>query len=174
MMKLLAMIIICLMSVCVFAQEQEEAQNVQANADAPEPSVTPDLLAQIADDTKFNNAVYFLRLKKISKAAEELQEYLEIYYYGSHRNEAWNKLAAIYYDRMDYLKAISFYERLYEEFATGEDGASACFNMGLCYAKMGYDAEAADMFVKITAEYPSSSYAARARDQLKLLNMLGE
>jgi TolA-binding protein len=128
-------------------------------------------LEQAADDSKFNNGINFMSLKRYDKALEEFIEYLEIYYDGSHRSEVYARIAGIYFDRQNYLKAISFYKGLYEEFSNTEDGIGGYYNMGICYVKMGYNDTAMDVFNYILQEYPASSYAAKAQVQMDLLKI---
>lgn len=132
----------------------------------------PVSMAQAADDMKFSNGLHFMELSKTDRAEEELREYLEIYFDGTHRSQAWDKLASIYFERMEYLEAIACYKGLYGEFSNTEDGALACYNIGLCYIKMGYDNSAADTFRNMILSYPSSPYAARARLQMDLIGLV--
>jgi TolA-binding protein len=94
-------------------------------------------LDALADDLKFQNGMSFINLKMYDKAIETFNEYLEIYYNGNHRHEAYRQIAGIYFSRLEYLRAIDNYRALYEEFSNTESGIEAYFNIGICYNKMG-------------------------------------
>ena len=144
-----------------FAQEKAVGENIEKQLS----------LEQVADDQKFSNGMNFLYLKRYDKALEEFLEYLEIYYNGNHRNEAYAKIAGIYFDRQYYLKAINYYKGLYEEFSDTEEGLGGYYNIGICYVKMGYDKQALEIFSRILREHPSSSQAAKAQIQIELLEV---
>lgn len=131
-------------------------------------------LDALADDLKFQNGMSFMNLKMYDKAAETFKEYLEIYYNGNHRHEAYRQLAGIYFSRLEYLKAIDSYRALYEEFSNTESGVEAYFNIGICYNKMGNDKKAAEVFNDILESHPDSSYVQQAKLQLDLLDIIGE
>jgi len=128
----------------------------------------------LADDLKFQNGVYFIGLKMYDKALETLNEYLEIYYTGNHRHEAYKLIADIYFNRMEYFKAIQNYQALYEEFSGTDSGVEAYYHLGLCYNKMGYEKKAAEIFNEIIENHSDSIYAQQARLQLDVLQVLEE
>jgi len=128
-------------------------------------------LEQVADDQKFNNGINFMSLRKYDKALEEFLEYLEIYYNGTHRGEAYAKIAGIYFDRQHYLKAINYYKGIYEEFSDTEEGLEGYYNIGICYVKMGYNKQALEVFSKILQDSPSSPQAAKAQIQIELIEI---
>ncbi len=151
---------LCLfMSVTVSAQEQDDDKQ-ELN------------LEKISDDMKYKNGVGFIKLKRYEKALQELHEYLEIYYDGIHRDEAYRNIAEIYFKRFEYQKAIQVYRSLYEEFSNSEAGVEAYYRIGICYRKMGFDEKAQDVFRTILTDHPDSGHAARARVQLDLLSIL--
>ncbi len=131
-------------------------------------------LEKISDDMKFKNGVGFIRLKRYGKALAELNEYLEIYYDGIHRDEAYRNIAEIHFKRFDYQKAVQVYRSLYEEFSNIESGVEAYYRIGICYRKMGYDERAREVFQAILTDHPDSAHAAQARVQLDLLNILAD
>jgi len=131
-------------------------------------------LEKIADDMKFKNGVQFLKLNREGKAIKEFYEYLEIYYNGTHRNEAYKYIAEIYFNQFDYLKAIKIYRELYEEFNNSENGIEAFYKIGICYKKMGYYLNAVKIFKEIINEHPDSTYSYQSRLQLDLLKIINE
>jgi len=129
-------------------------------------------LEKIADDWKFRNGIQFIQLKKYDLAMQELQEYLEIYTDGIHRNEAYTHMAGIYFQGYNYQKAIEVYKSLYEEFGNTEEGIGAYYKTGICYQKMGYDSMAVMVFREIINEHPDSRYAYKSQIQMDLLSIL--
>jgi TolA-binding protein len=141
---------------------------------AAEDAKAPGSLDALADDVKFQNGLGFIKLKMYDKALETFNEYLEIYNNGNHRNEAYKYIAEIYFNRLEYLKAIDYYRSLYEEFSNTEAGVEAYFNTGICYMKMGYDKKASEVFNEIIENHRESAYRQQAELQLDMLNILGE
>ncbi len=139
---------------------------------AAEESKPAENLDVLADNLKYQNGVELLKLKMNEKALETFGEYLEIFFNGNHRNEAYKHIAEIYFNRLEYQKAISNYLQLYEEFSNSESGIEAYFNIGVCYNKMGYEKKAAEVFSEIMENHPNSAYAQQARTQLELLKIL--
>jgi TolA-binding protein len=131
-------------------------------------------LDALADDLKFQNGVGFIKIKMPEKALETFHEYLEIYYNGTHRPDAYRYIAEIYFNRMEYLKAIDNYRTLYEEFSNTENGIEAYYNIGICYIKMGYENKAAEIFNEIIDRHQDSAYRQQAELQLNLLKILQE
>lgn len=128
----------------------------------------------LADDLKFQNGVAFLKLRMYDKALETLNEYLEIYYNGTHRHEAYRTIAEIYFNKLEYLKAIEHYRALYEEFSNTESGVEAYYNIGVCNIKMGNEKKAAEIFTEILERHQDSAYRQQAELQLDMLNILQE
>lgn len=129
-------------------------------------------LEKAADDSKFQSGMMFMSLNKYDKAMQEFSEYLEIYYNGNHRHEAYKKIAEIYISSFDYQKAADKYKLLYEEFSSSEDGLEGYFKSAICYQKMGYDDKAKDIFSEIQSNYPESAYARQSQAQLDLMKIL--
>ena len=131
-------------------------------------------LQKIADDLKFQNGMTFIRLEKFDKALQELQEYLEIFSRGIHRNEAYMNIGDIYFCRLEYHKAQRVYRSLYEEYSDRDDGVEAYYKVGLCYKKMGYRGRASEIFNEIVREHGGSSFASQASLQVELIDILSE
>lgn len=128
-------------------------------------------LKQVADDMKFRKGAEFYRLERYDLALNELYEYLEVYYDGTHRGEAYRKIADIHIRQYNYQKAVEIYRRLYEEFSSTDEGIDGYFQMGVCYLKMGYDSKAEAIFKSIIQEHPGTTGASNAEIQLELLKI---
>jgi len=126
---------------------------------------------KVADDMKFQNGMEFYKLEKFDRSLRELNEYIEIYYDGIHRNEALKKIAEIHIRFFDYQKAIEAYKVLYQEFSSTEEGIDAYFQIGICYKKMGFDTKAEAIFKYIVDEHPGTTAAYNSEIQLDLLKI---
>jgi TolA-binding protein len=148
--------VILLVSIPLMGQDKKEGLN----------------LDRIADDLKYRNGYRFIELGRYSKALEELNEYLEIFIYGTHRDEAYNNIARIHFIRLDYQKAAGIYRDLFEEYSNSDSGIEGYYNMGVCYQKMGYNQRAAEIFQDIVRNYPESTMTGKAKIQVDLLKIL--
>lgn len=144
----------------------------QAAPRPADPAAEPRSIQAINDDLKFQNGLQFMRMKLTEKAIQELGEYLEIYIHGAHRNEAFRALGDIYFSRMEYLRAVRFYQALYEEYSGSESGVEAYYKIGICYKNMGYDQKALDVFKAITENHSESALARQAQVQLEIMDLL--
>lgn len=131
-------------------------------------------LKKAADDMKFANAISFYKLEKYDRALNEFYEYIEIYYDGIHRNEAFRKIAEIHIRNFNYQKAIEAYNSIYQEFSGTDEGLDAYFQTGVCYKKMGFDTKAESIFKYIMANHPGTTAAYNSEIQLELLRMENE
>lgn len=131
-------------------------------------------LKKVADDMKFINALEFYKLERYDRALNEFYEYIEIYYDGIHRSEAFRKIAEIHIKKFNYHKAIEAYNNIYQEFSGTDEGLDAYFQAGVCYKKMGFDAKAEAIFKYITTNHPGTTTAYNSEIQLELLKMENE
>jgi TolA-binding protein len=153
-------IILCISPAILFAQEEgEKLEKLD--------------LEIVADNLKFQNGVQFIKLNRLDKALQVLQEYLEIFYNGIHRQAAYSHIAEIYFTKMDYPGAIKHFQALHEEFGNSEGGIEAYFRIGICYKKMGYEIKAGEIFKEIIEDHPDSSFAYQSQLQMELLSILG-
>jgi len=127
-----------------------------------------------ADDMKFNNAIGFFKLELYDRALNEFYEYIEIYYDGIHRGEAFRKIAEIHIKKFNYQKAIEAYNNIYQEFSGTDEGLDAYFQTGVCYKKMGFDSKAEVIFKYIIENHPGTTSAYNSEIQLDLLKMENE
>jgi tetratricopeptide (TPR) repeat protein len=155
----------------LYGQDAPGAKGEQKDQKNESESVAP---ANLADEMKFRDAMEFIRLERNAKALDELNEYLEIFINGSHRDEAFRQIARIHCESFDYLKAVRAYQRLYEEYGTSESGIEGYYNMGLCYRKMGYRDRARRIFEEIIRDHAGLPVANRAGIQLELVKIVSQ
>ena len=127
-----------------------------------------------SDDKNFENAMLLYNLKMFNKALIYFSEYLEIYYNGSHRKEAYKKIASIYFEQKNYLRAVKTYKSLIEEFSDSLVGAEASYYIGICYFKMGFYDKSKGILKSVIQKYSGSYYANLSRTKLDFLNIIGK
>ena len=151
-------------------KQETDAASDAVKKNRPDPA--PVAAVNLSDEMKFRNAMEFIRLERQNRALEELNEYLEIYIQGAHRDEAYRQIARIHCENFDYLKAVKAYGHLYEEYGSTESGIEGYFNMGLCYGKMGYREKARLIFEEIVRDHSELPCAAKAATQLDLVKIV--
>jgi TolA-binding protein len=148
----------------LYAQAQVQPQ--------PQPKEVKTDLRTFSDNTNYENANQFYKLKQFSLATELFTEYLEIYPNGLHRKEVYKKIALMHFEKFDYIKSIKTYNSLYEEYSNSEEGIEAFFMTGICYQKMGFLDNAKQVFKSLMEEHPESNYAPQAKTKLDLIEIL--
>jgi len=129
-------------------------------------------LTRLEDNLKFNNGIIFLNLNENDNALREFSEYLEVYYHGIHRKEAFKNIGDIYFSRFNFIKAFNTYRSLYEEFSNAREGNEAHLQMGICYLKMGYYDNAEKLFKSIIETSADTSIIQSAKIQLDLIDII--
>ncbi len=149
-----------LFSLCIpgFSQKADDTMNMR----------------KISDDMKFATGEEFYRLREYHKALNILNEYLEVYYDGIHRSEAYRKIADIHIKDFNYQKAVSVYQELYLEFSNSDEGVDAYFQTAICYKKMGFDEKAVQIFDYIIKEHPGTTAAYHSEIQRDLIKIYSE
>jgi TolA-binding protein len=129
-------------------------------------------LERVNDDVRYENAAQLLKLKKKDKALALFGEYLELFPDGAHRKEALRSVGDVYLDRFDYRRAIKYYQQLYEEFGSEEEGVGGFFQSAICHSRMGNVDKASEIYKRIIEMYPSSVYASKSKTQLDIEEMI--
>jgi TolA-binding protein len=146
----------------LFAQEQAQEQKKEEKIN----------LEVLSDNAQFEYASHLYRLNRYEKALQLFTEYLEIYYNGLHRKEAYKNIASIYFREFDYIKSIKVYRSLYEEFSNSEEGIEGLFMTGICYQKMGFHGKAREVFQSVIDDHPGSNFAYQAKIKLDVIEIL--
>jgi len=128
-------------------------------------------LRKAADRMKYENALQFYNLKKYSNALNQFHEYLEVYYNGNHRDQAYLHIADIHMLNFRYTDAVKVYDNLFREYSNSETGVNAYYSKGICYMKMGYETKAEEVFNYIITRHPGTKAAVNSEIQLELLKI---
>jgi len=144
------------------AQDQPKNEAAVSEADSSAE------MERLNDDVRYENAYQLLKLKKKDKALSLFGEYLELFPEGSHRRQVLRHIGDIYLDRFDYKKAIKYYQMLYEEFGSDDEGVAGYFQTGICYSRMGSTDKAVEIYKNIIELYPASPYMQKAKTQLDI------
>jgi TolA-binding protein len=124
------------------------------------------------DRVYYENGLSLYKMKNYDKALLLFGEYLELYPEGAFRKDALRNMGDIYLSRFDYQKALKYYQYLYQEYNSEEEGIGGYFQMGICYSRMGNSKKAVDIFKDIIDTYPASRYAQKARTQLDVEDII--
>jgi TolA-binding protein len=124
------------------------------------------------DRVYYENGLSLYKMKNNDKALLIFGEYLELYPEGAFRKDALRTMGDIYLSRFDYQKALKYYQNLYQEYNSEEEGIGGYFQMGICYSRMGDSKKAVDIFKDIIDTYPASRYAQKARTQLDIEDII--
>ena len=164
---------ICFLLLCCLFILQETNLFAQAQVQTQPPLKEEKIdLGRFSDNTAYENANQFYKLKKFDIALELFTEYLEIYLNGVHRKKVYKKIASVYFEQFNYIKSIKVFNSLYEEFNNSEEGIEAYFMTGICYQKMGFLDNAKQVFKTLMDEHPESNFAYQAKIKLDLIEIL--
>jgi TolA-binding protein len=143
--------------------------NVIAFAQSPDASPSAESDPQADNDrVYYENGLNLLKMKSPDKALLRFGEYLELYAEGAYRKDVLMHMGDIYLSKFDYVKALKYYQYLYQEFSSDEEGVGGYFQMGICYSRMGSAKKAEEIFRNIMGMYPASRFAAKAKTQLDI------
>lgn len=143
--------------------------NLSIFAQTPSPSPSAETDPQADNDrVYYENGLNLLKLKSPEKALLRFGEYLELYPEGAFRKEVLMNMGDIYLSKFEYQKALKYYQYLYQEFSSDEEGIGGYFQMGICYSRMGSAKKAEEIFRNIMEMYPASRFAAKAKTQLDI------
>ncbi len=150
------LILFCISETSLFSQAKEEKTD----------------LSRLSDNTQYEIAAQFYKLKVYDKALEFFKEYLEVYPEGIHRKDAYKSIANIYFNQFQYIKSIKAYNSLYEEYSNSDEGIEAYFMTGICYQKMGFIDSARRIFNSIIKEHPESNFFNQSKTKLDIIDIL--
>lgn len=140
------------------AQQSQAQQQAQAVAQAPPP------------DVLYNNALRDYNGGKNDLAAQEFSDYIKYYPDTDLAGNAYFYLGEISYKAGDFQKAVTNYDLVVQNFASGNKAASAQLKKAFALIELGKQGEATQELKHIVQRYPGTPEATQARDRLRKLS----
>src|SRR4051812_11863061 len=159
--------------------EDMQAQQSNLNAGQAAPGMTgqpggvagaPQQQAPPAD-VLYNNALRDYNAAKYDLAAGEFADYLKFYANTELAGNAQFYLADIEYRQGNFEQAVKDYDKVIEQYPTGNKGSAAQLKKGYALLELGRQQEGIRELNALVARYPRSQEATQARDRLKKLGV---
>ncbi len=153
----------------------EAMQNAQTNlpsgaAQPGQPGATQPPQPQAPPpDVLYNNALRDYNAGKYDLASQEFGDYLKYYANTDLAGNAQFYLADLEYRQGNYEAAARDYDKVLEQFPSGNKVPAAQLKKGMALAQLGRRADAIKEFQSLIARYPRSLEADQARRQLRTL-----
>lgn len=137
------------------AQQAQAQQQAQAVAQAPPP------------DVLYNNALRDYNGGNNDLAMQEFNDYIKFYPDTDLAGNSYFYLAEIAYKAGDYQKAVTNYDLVLQNFASGNKAAAAQLKKGFALIELGKQDEGAAELRHVIQRYPKTTEAVQARDKLR-------
>jgi tol-pal system protein YbgF len=137
------------------AQQTQTQQQTQAMAAAPPP------------DVLYNNALRDFNGGKNDVATQEFNDYVKFYPDTDLAGNAYFYLAEIEYKAGDYQRAVTNYDLVLQNFASGNKAPSAELKKGLALIELGQREEGVKELQRVIQRYPRTTEATQAREKLR-------
>jgi tol-pal system protein YbgF len=163
------------------SKQLEDMQAQQANLNAGQPA--PGMMGQPGTgigqpaqqappaDVLYNNALRDYNAAKYDLAAGEFADYLKFYPNTELAGNAQFYLADIEYRQGNFEQAVKDYDKVIEQYPTGNKGSAAQLKKGYALLELGRQQEGIRELNALVARYPRSQEATQARDRLKKLGV---
>lgn len=122
-------------------------------------------------DVLYNNALRDYNAAKYDLAAGEFSDYLKFYSNTELAGNAQFYLADIEYRQGNFEQAVKDYDKVIEQYPTGNKGSAAQLKKGYALLELGRQQEGIRELNALVARYPRSQEATQARDRLKKLGV---
>jgi tol-pal system protein YbgF len=122
-------------------------------------------------DVLYNNALRDYNAAKYDLAAGEFADYLKFYSNTELAGNAQFYLADIEYRQGNFEQAVKDYDKVIEQYPTGNKGSAAQLKKGYALLELGRQQEGIRELNALVARYPRSQEATQARDRLKKLGV---
>jgi len=139
------------------AQQTQQQQQEQALKQAPPP------------DVLYQNALRDFNGGQNSLATQEFGDYVKFYPDTDLAGNAYFYLAEIAYKAGDYQKAVTNYDLVLQNFASGNKAASAQLKKAFALIELGKQDDAIQELKHVIQRYPRTNEAVQARDKLRKL-----
>jgi tol-pal system protein YbgF len=143
--------------------------NAVQNAKATSSSQTAFNTESLNEESVYEQAYDTFKQGKFDKAREQFIEFLERFPKGKFSDNARFWIGECYYRKNEYEEAILEYERVKNEYPSGDKVPSALFKQALSFLKLEKKVEARIIFEDLISHYPQSDQAGMAKEQLERL-----
>ena len=143
----------------VAAQTAQAAQVAQAQQQAPPP------------DVLYNNGLRDYNANKIDLATQEFNDYLKFYPSTDLAGNASFYLAEIEFKAGNYAQAAKDYDKVIENFPSGNKVAAAHLKKGYSFAELGQKDAAVAELQTLIQRFPRAPEAAQAKEKLAQLGV---
>jgi tol-pal system protein YbgF len=147
------------------SKELQAIQNTQMIKSSQSTYNTEDLNEASFYDLAYNT----FKQGKFDKAREQFNAFLERFPKGKFSDNARFWIGECYYRKNQYEEAILEYEKVKNEYPSGDKVPSALFKQSLSFLKLGKKDEASIILKDLIRHYPQSEQAGMAKDQLEKL-----
>ncbi len=148
-------------------------QNLQAPPQAGQPGATspqqPPQAAAPPPDVLYNNAVSDYNGAKYNLASQEFGDYIKYYGNTDLAGNAQYYIADIEYKQGNYQQAVQDYDKVIEQYPSGNKAAAAQLKKGYAYINLDQRDAGVRELRALIARYPRSLEAQQARDRLRSL-----
>lgn len=152
------------------SKQLDDVQAVQTNLNAAPPMGQPTAATQAPPpDVLYNNALRDYNAARYDLAAGQFGDYLKFYSNTELAGNAQFYLADIEYRQGNFEQAVKDYDKVIEQYPTGNKGASAQLKKGYALLELGRQTDGVRELNALIQRYPRSQEAAQARDRLKKL-----
>ena len=158
------------------SKQLDDMSAAQQNLQAPQPgqpgTATPQQPPQAAappPDVLYNNAISDYNGAKYNLAAQEFADYLKYYGNTDLAGNAQYYIADIEYKQGNYQQAVQDYDKVIEQYPSGNKAAAAQLKKGYAYINLDQRDAGVRELRALIARYPRSLEAQQARDRLRSL-----
>ena len=148
-------------------------QNLQAPPQAGQPGATspqqPPQAAAPPPDVLYNNAVSDYNGAKYNLASQEFADYIKYYGNTDLAGNAQYYIADIEYKQGNYQQAVQDYDKVIEQYPSGNKAAAAQLKKGYAYINLDQRDAGVRELRALIARYPRSLEAQQARERLRSL-----
>jgi tol-pal system protein YbgF len=150
------------------AQQNLQAQPPAGAVGTPQQPAAPQVQAP-PPDVLYNNGLRDYNAAKYDLAVQEFSDYLKYYSNTDLAGNAQFYLADIEYRQGDFQKAVQDYDRVLEQYPTGNKAAAAQLKKGYALLNLGQRDAGSKELRSLIARYPRSLEAQQAKDRLRQL-----
>ena len=122
-------------------------------------------------DVLYNNALRDYNAAKNDVAIQEFNDYLKFYPNTDLAGNAYFYLAEIEFRQSNFQQAIKDYDKVLENFPSGNKAAAAHLKKGFAFIELGQKDAASEELIALIQRFPRSPEAAQAKERLQKLGI---